>query len=155
MADNVDNDVCSYIGKSISTSTSSLKQIDLTQTNHHHHQQQQPQQHHRHHVYHHQQLDDDGHINKPISISTDVSKMNISYFHYCIYSPFIRWSVGFFSLFEFCYSDSTYLPNEQFFLVLIDLISKIKPTKSIEFSYLFTLIKLIGAYTHNQKAQLI
>lgn len=73
MADSVDNDACSYIGKSISTNT---KQIDLAQTNHHHQQQQrqpsqQKQQQHRHHA--HQQLDDDDHINKPISTSTDVS----------------------------------------------------------------------------------
>lgn len=73
MADNVDNDVCSYIDKSNSTSTSSLKQIDLTQTNHQQHQQQ-----HRHHV-HHQQLDDEDHINNPISNSADVSKLNILY----------------------------------------------------------------------------
>lgn len=56
MADNVDDDVCSYIGKSNSSSTNSLKQIDLTQSN----QQQQP-------------LDDADHINNSISISTEVS----------------------------------------------------------------------------------
>lgn len=81
MADNVDNDACSYIGKSISTSsTSSRKQIDLTHTNHHHHQQSQQQHQHRQHV--HQQCDDDDHINKPLSMSNDVSKLNVFYYHF-------------------------------------------------------------------------
>lgn len=66
MADNVDNDVCSYIGKSDSTSTNSLKQIDLTQTNLHHQLKQQHQHHH-----HAQPLDDDDHINNTNAISAD------------------------------------------------------------------------------------
>lgn len=79
MADNVNNDVCSYNGKSISTSTSSLKQIDPTQTNQ---QQQQNHHHHQHPKQHrrnvHQQFDDEDH--KPISHSTDVSILNTFYF---------------------------------------------------------------------------
>lgn len=66
MADNVDNDVCSYIGKSNSSSTNSLKQIDLTQSN----QQQQLNQQQQHL---HQPLDDGDHINSTISISSEVS----------------------------------------------------------------------------------
>lgn len=84
MADSVDNDVCSF-GNSISTSASGLKQIDLAQTNHHHHHQQQQkrqpsqqkQKQHKHRQHAHQQHDDDDRINKPISISTDVSRWNV------------------------------------------------------------------------------
>lgn len=61
MADNVDNDVCSYIGKSNSTSTNNLKQIDLIQSN------QQQQQHHEQ-----QPLDDADHINSTISSEVSV-----------------------------------------------------------------------------------
>lgn len=80
MADNVDEDVCSYIGKSNSSSVNSLKQIDLTQSN----LQQQQQHHHSHHNHHHQHhhqqqqqqqqlLDDAERINNSISITSDVS----------------------------------------------------------------------------------
>lgn len=64
MADNVNDDVGCYITKSNSSSFNSLKQIDLTQTNHQQQQQQQSQQ---------QQLDDSEHINNVISITSEVS----------------------------------------------------------------------------------
>lgn len=71
MADNVDDDICSYIGNSNSTSANSLKHIDLTQSNHLHHHQ-----HHHHRLQHHhheQQLSDAEHINNGIPISAEVS----------------------------------------------------------------------------------
>lgn len=63
MADNADDNVCSYIGKSNTSSTNSLKQVDLTQSNHHHHHQPGKQQ----------RLDDAEHINNTISITSEVS----------------------------------------------------------------------------------
>lgn len=77
MADNVDNDVCSYMGKSNSTSTNSLKQIDLTQSNHHH-QHRQSKQHQRRHHASHQPLDDEDHINSTNSVSANVSEIEFA-----------------------------------------------------------------------------
>lgn len=71
MADYVDDNACSYICKSNASSTNSLKQIDLTQSNHHrhhHHQQKQPQQ-----QQQQRQHDDADHISNTISITSEVS----------------------------------------------------------------------------------
>lgn len=80
MADNVDDDICSYIGNSNSTSTANLKQIDSIQSNHqqqqkHHHPNHHHQNHHHHH--HQQQLSDTEHINNVISNSSEVSKYTL------------------------------------------------------------------------------
>lgn len=79
MADNVDEDVCSYNGKSNSSSANCLKQIDLIQSNqqqqHHHHEHSHHHPHHhqhRHHKHQHQ-LEDAEHINNAISITSNVS----------------------------------------------------------------------------------
>lgn len=76
MADNVnDDDICSQIAKSNSTSINSLKQIDLTQSNH--------QQQHQHQQHPHQhQLNDADHINNIISISSEVSSFSNKNFYF-------------------------------------------------------------------------